>query len=97
LLQLMDKPESLLAYVKDRPGHDRRYALNWKKIERELGWKPAISLDEGLQRTIQWYQANTAWLGGVRGGEYRSYYEKYYKHRDSALGALTSSGPKPSS
>ncbi len=83
LLQLTERPESLLSYVKDRPGHDRRYALRCQKMQEELGWKPLISLNEGLRQTINWYRKNSSWLAGVRGGEYRSYYEKYYENRDS--------------
>ena len=60
LLRPTGKPESLLSYVKDRPGHDRRYALHCDKMERELGWKPAISLDEGLRQTIDWYRDNAS-------------------------------------
>ncbi len=85
LLQLMGKPESLLTYVKDRPGHDRRYALDCKKIETTLGWKPKFPLDEGLRQTINWYKENTAWMASVRGGEYRTYYEKYYENREASL------------
>ena len=96
LLQLMGKPETLLSYVKDRPGHDRRYALNCEKMERELGWKPTISLEKGLKQTIDWYRNNAAWLSGVRGGEYRSYYEKYYENRDTSLHAIAPSGSKSS-
>jgi dTDP-glucose 4,6-dehydratase len=96
LLRLMGKPETLLSYVKDRPGHDRRYALNSRKIEKEFGWKPRISLEDGLRRTIDWYRTNSNWVAGVRGGEYRTYYAKYYENRDSSLGALTPSGPKSS-
>ena len=92
LLKLVGKSESLLSYVKDRPGHDRRYALRCNKMEMELGWKPIVSLDEGLRQTIDWYRKNTAWLDGVRGGEYRSYYEKYYENRNSSLHAIGSSG-----
>jgi len=94
LLRIVGKPESLLSYVKDRPGHDRRYALSCDKIGRELGWKPAISLEEGLRQTIDWYRTNTEWLAGVRDGEYRSYYEKYYENRDSSLHAIAESGRK---
>lgn len=93
LLRVMGKPETLLSYVKDRPGHDRRYALNCKKIERDLAWKSAISLNDGLRQTIDWYCSNTSWLAGVRGGEYRSYYEKYYEDRDSSLGEIVGSAP----
>ena len=96
LLRLIGKPESLLSCVKDRPGHDRRYALRCTKMESELGWKPAISIEEGLRQTIDWYQTNTQWLAGVRDGEYRSYYEKYYENRDSSLHAIAKSGPKSS-
>jgi dTDP-glucose 4,6-dehydratase len=97
LLRAMGKPESLLSHVADRPGHDRRYALNCEKIHRELGWKPVISLDDGLRQTIEWYRTNTKWLNGVRGGEYRTYYQKYYEDRDSSLHAITESGRKPAS
>jgi dTDP-glucose 4,6-dehydratase len=92
LLRATGKPETLLSYVKDRPGHDRRYALTCDKMERDLGWKPAVSLDEGLRQTIDWYRANTKWLAGVRGGDYLSYYQKYYEHRDSSLHAIADSG-----
>lgn len=94
LLRATGRPESLLSYVKDRPGHDRRYALTCDKMERELGWKPAISLEDGLRRTIEWYKTNAEWLEQVRGGEYRSYYEKYYENRDSSLHAIAESGRK---
>jgi dTDP-glucose 4,6-dehydratase len=88
LLRVMGKPETLLTCVKDRPGHDRRYALDCKKIESELGWKPAIDLDDGLRQAIAWYEANSEWLAGVRGGEYQSYYEKYYENRNPSLNAI---------
>jgi dTDP-glucose 4,6-dehydratase len=96
LLRAMSKPETLLSYVKDRPGHDRRYALKCDKMERELGWKPAISLDAGVRQTINWYQTNSAWVAAVRGGEYRSYYDKYYENRDSSLHAIAEPGPRTS-
>ena len=97
LLRLTGKPESLLSYVKDRPGHDRRYALRCHKMEQELGWKPTVSLQQGLQQTIDWYRNNTKWMADVRGGYYRSYYEKYYENRDSSLHAIAPSGPGSSS
>jgi dTDP-glucose 4,6-dehydratase len=96
LLHLMGKPLSLLSYVKDRPGHDRRYALRSRKIAEDLGWQPAIPLHEGLRRTIEWYRNNAGWLAAVRQGEYRSYYQKYYEYRDSSLRALGASGPRSS-
>jgi dTDP-glucose 4,6-dehydratase len=88
LLRVTEKPVTLLSYVQDRPGHDRRYALNCEKVKRELGWKPVIPLDEGLRQTIDWYRENTDWMAGVRGGDYRTYYEKYYEDRESSLHAL---------
>jgi dTDP-glucose 4,6-dehydratase len=95
LLGLMKKPETLLSYVQDRPGHDRRYALTYRKIEAELGWRPTIPLNDGLRRTIEWYGNNKKWLDDIRAGEYRSYYEKYYDNRDRSLDALTRSGSNP--
>jgi dTDP-glucose 4,6-dehydratase len=89
VLNLLGKPETLLHSVKDRPGHDRRYALDCKKMEQELGWKPEISLKDGLRQTIEWYKKNSAWVEGVRGGEYHSYYQKYYENRESSLHALS--------
>jgi dTDP-glucose 4,6-dehydratase len=88
ILRLLGKPESLIQYVVDRPGHDRRYALDSDKIKKELGWQPQHSLDAGLRDTINWYRANTKWIAGVRGGEYRKYYEKYYENRSSSLQEL---------
>src|SRR5690348_1876957 len=85
LLRLMDRPESLVHRVKDRPGHDRRYALRCQKMQDELGWNPTISLEAGLRQTIDWYREHSAWLADVRGGEYRSYYAKYYENRNSSL------------
>lgn len=81
ILHQLGKPESLMQYVKDRPGHDRRYALDSSKIQRELGWKPQVSFEEGIRRTVQWYQTNTAWLANARSGEYRNYYERHYTKR----------------
>ena len=92
LLAAMGKPESLLTYVKDRPGHDRRYALRCDKIERELGWKAEVPLEEGLRQTIDWYKDNRDWVAGIRDGEYRLYYEKYYENRDSSLDAIQPDG-----
>jgi dTDP-glucose 4,6-dehydratase len=94
LLKLTNRPESLLSYVKDRPGHDRRYALRCQKMQDELNWNPAISLDAGLRQTIDWYRSHASWLAGVRGGEYRSYYAKYYENRDSSLREIAPSVSK---
>lgn len=88
LLRLLGKSEGLISFVADRPGHDRRYALNIMKSRRELGWEPAVGLEEGLARTVAWYQANRAWVERTRSGEYRAYYEKYYIHRNASLAEL---------
>lgn len=92
ILKLTGKPDSMLLSVKDRPGHDRRYALDCSKIQRELGWNPVVRLDEGIKRAIDWYKSNQKWLAGVQGGEYKSYYEKYYEHRDASIGAIAPAG-----
>jgi dTDP-glucose 4,6-dehydratase len=81
ILTHLGKPDSLIEYVKDRPGHDRRYALDSSKIQRELGWKPQVSFEEGIRRTVDWYIRNTAWLEHARSGEYLQYYERHYLHR----------------
>ncbi len=70
--------EQLITYVKDRPGHDRRYAIDATKINTELGWKPSVTFEEGLAKTIDWYFENTEWLKHVTSGEYQSYYNKQY-------------------
>ena len=81
VLALTGKPDSLIQYVTDRPGHDRRYALSSEKLMRETGWQPRMDFETGLARTIEWYRANAAWVARVRSGEYRSYYEKNYANR----------------
>jgi len=73
--------EKLITYVKDRPGHDRRYAIDASKINKELGWKPSVTFEEGLSQTIDWYLENTEWLKHVTTGEYQHYYEKQYQER----------------
>lgn len=78
LLESLGKPKSLMRYVPDRPGHDRRYAIDCSKIERELGWRAAIPFEQGLRDTIAWYKANTQWVNQVRSGEYLAYYERQY-------------------
>ena len=95
-LQLVGKTESLLSYVQGRPGHDRRYALDCRKIQPELDWRPVIALEEGLRRTIEceWYKNEDEglWVASIRGGEYLSYYEKYYENRERSLHAIARSG-----
>lgn len=84
ILRATAKPETLISHIKDRPGHDRRYATSSKKIEAELSWKPVTSLVDGLHQTIEWYRNNTKWLANVRGGDYLSHYQKNYADRDSS-------------
>jgi dTDP-glucose 4,6-dehydratase len=78
IIQLLGKTEDSLEYVKDRPGHDRRYALDWSKIKNELGWQPLFSFDEWLEKTVKWYRENTEWWKNVKNGEYKEYYKKQY-------------------
>ena len=85
LLGLLVKPESLIAFVKDRPGHDRRYALSSAKFREELGWQPRRSFEEGLAETVEWNRKNTAWIERCRSGAYRSYYERHYTSREETL------------
>jgi len=86
VLALTGKPESLIQYVTDRPGHDRRYALSSEKLMRETGWKPLMDFETGLARTIEWYRANSRWVQRVRSGAYRSYYEQNYGSRETVSG-----------
>ncbi|HUI41268.1 MAG TPA: dTDP-glucose 4,6-dehydratase [Terriglobia bacterium] len=88
LLRLLAQPESLIDFVKDRPGHDRRYALETGKIQRELGWAPAIGIEEGLKLTVEWYRAHRGWMDNTRSGEYRTYYDTFYTHRNDSLARL---------
>jgi dTDP-glucose 4,6-dehydratase len=81
ILQRLGKPESLITHVADRPGHDRRYALEAAKLERELGWKPSHSVEEALDRTIDWYVSNRVWWQKVKSGEYQDYYHEHYGAR----------------
>jgi dTDP-glucose 4,6-dehydratase len=71
--------EQLITYIKDRPGHDRRYAIDATKINKELGWKPSVTFEEGLSQTIDWYMQNQEWLRHVTSGEYQQYYQKQYQ------------------
>jgi dTDP-glucose 4,6-dehydratase len=79
LNRLEGTSERLITYVKDRPGHDLRYAIDASKINKELGWKPSVTFEEGLNKTIDWYLNNEEWLYNVTSGEYQLYYDKQYK------------------
>jgi dTDP-glucose 4,6-dehydratase len=78
VLDALGKPRSLIRFVNDRPGHDRRYAINPGLVERELDWRPRETWESGLQKTIDWYRNNGAWLDHVRSGAYREYYSRQY-------------------
>jgi dTDP-glucose 4,6-dehydratase len=81
LLKVLGKPETLIRYVEDRPGHDRRYAIDAGKIERELSFRPRRTFEEGLKETVAWYRDHAPWTARVRSGAYRDYYERQYGKR----------------
>jgi dTDP-glucose 4,6-dehydratase len=83
LLDAVGKPRSLIRFVKDRPGHDRRYAIDCTKIERELGWRPSIPFEQGLRDTVRWYREHEDWVAQIRTGEYLTYYERQYGQREA--------------
>jgi dTDP-glucose 4,6-dehydratase len=73
--------EKLITFVTDRKGHDLRYAINATKLEKELGWKPSLTFEEGLEKTVDWYLSNSEWLDKVTSGAYQSYYSAMYSNR----------------
>jgi dTDP-glucose 4,6-dehydratase len=81
ILAATGQPQSLIKYVTDRPGHDRRYAITSDKVESETGWKPQIEFEAGLAKTVSWYRENSAWIANVRSGAYREFYDKNYASR----------------
>lgn len=81
ILRELGKPESLIVYVKDRPGHDRRYAIDSTKIQRELGWTPEYTFERGIKETIRWYLDNRDWMAKVKSGDYQDYYRRMYGDR----------------
>ncbi|MBI3894732.1 MAG: dTDP-glucose 4,6-dehydratase [Acidobacteria bacterium] len=85
ILQLLEKPASLIQFVTDRPGHDFRYALDSSKARRELQWEPQIQLETGLQQTIRWYRENRSWIEAVKGPSYQQYYSRMYQNRGKDL------------
>ena len=78
ILKLMGKDESFIEFVKDRPGHDRKYDVDWSKINRELGWRPLHDFDEWLAKTVAWYRDHKEWWEKIKSGAYKEYYEKQY-------------------
>ena len=81
IIKNLGKPDSLISFVKDRPGHDRRYAIDAGKIERDLGWRPRRTFDEGIVETIEWYRRNETWWKRIISGEYQQYYKQVYENR----------------
>ncbi|MBN2270692.1 MAG: dTDP-glucose 4,6-dehydratase, partial [Sedimentisphaerales bacterium] len=81
ILERLGKPKSLIKHVKDRPGHDRRYAIDAAKIVSELGWKPSVTFEQGISKTIDWYLDNADWLARVVSGDYQKYYDSMYANR----------------
>ncbi|MBM4339804.1 MAG: dTDP-glucose 4,6-dehydratase [Deltaproteobacteria bacterium] len=81
ILDRLGKPHSLLRFVADRPGHDRRYAIDFSKIKKDLGWTPTVSFEEGIDQTIEWYQTHREWWKKVKAGEYLDYYKRMYQDR----------------
>ncbi|MFA5291489.1 MAG: dTDP-glucose 4,6-dehydratase [Phycisphaerae bacterium] len=81
ILKLVDKPQSLITFVKDRPGHDRRYAIDSAKTNAQLGWHAATKFEQGIKNTIDWYLQNKKWLSRVTSGNYQQYYQKMYANR----------------
>ena len=81
LLELLNKPKTLIRYVEDRPGHDRRYAVDSSKLTRVTGWTPKIDFKTGIRQTVEWFQANEAWWRPIKQGEFREYYERMYGQR----------------
>ena len=81
ILDRLGKPDSLIKHVKDRPGHDRRYAIDASKIINELGWKPSVTFEEGIVKTIDWYINNKDWLDSIVSGDYQKYYDRMYRDR----------------
>ena len=90
VLNLLGKPESLITYVKDRPGHDRRYAMDCSKIRRDWGWQSEMDFSEGLAQTIEWYKSHQDWMHEIKDASYLSYYDRMYTHRDDTLSRLHS-------
>jgi len=78
---LLGKPPTLIRYVEDRPGHDRRYAVDSSKLTRATGWKPAVDFATGIRQTVQWFQRNEAWWRPIKEGDFRAYYERMYGQR----------------
>ena len=83
ILRLTGKSEDLITFVTDRPGHDRRYAMAFARSTADLGWRPEVTFEDGMARTLAWYEANGAWLDEVQSGAYRQFMDAWYKTRQA--------------
>jgi dTDP-glucose 4,6-dehydratase len=81
VLEVLGKPESLIRFVTDRPGHDRRYAMDFSRLKKELGWQPTVTFEEGIKKTVTWYVEHQDWWQRIKSGEYLEYYERMYGDR----------------
>jgi len=88
ILSLLNQPDALIESVRDRPGHDRRYAVDATRLRDELGWVPIVPFDQGLRETIAWYETNRSWVDRVSSGEYRDYYHRMYGERERTLDSI---------
>jgi dTDP-glucose 4,6-dehydratase len=88
ILHLLGKPESLIQFVADRPGHDFRYAVDSSKLRNEIGWSPQIEWEQGLRQTVEWYRSHSEWVRGARGEAYDRYYSQMYEKRDQYLSKI---------
>ena len=83
--RMLGRPEGasdgLITYVADRKGHDLRYAIDSRKLQRELGWEPSLQFEEGIEKTVRWYLQNQKWMDDITSGEYQQYYQSMYKER----------------
>jgi dTDP-glucose 4,6-dehydratase len=80
-LKLTGQPEQLLQHVTDRPGHDRRYAMDYGKLAQSHGWEPQVDLEDGLEQTVRWYMEHKTWWEMVKSGQYLEYYRRHYENR----------------
>ena len=92
ILSLLGKPRDLIRFVEDRPGHDRRYALDCTRLNNSPGWRASVEFADGIRRTVEWYVGHPEWVARVRDGAYREYYERHYVRREESLAAMLRGG-----
>ena len=81
LVDLLGKDDASIEFVKDRPGHDRRYAIDYAKAKETLGWEPLVTFEDGLLQTVEWYKANQEWVARCKSGDYQTYYDEWYENQ----------------